>query len=139
MLEITESAMVHDADLAVARLDALKALGVHLAIDDFGTGYSSLSYLHRLPIDIVKIDRSFVEQLDRDDASLAAAIVSMAQALKLTTIAEGVETPQQLSGLRDLGCDLAQGFHLAMPADAGAMSTLLGIPAVARLVATLPD
>ncbi|HEX4905078.1 MAG TPA: EAL domain-containing protein [Acidimicrobiales bacterium] len=139
VLEITEGAMVHDADLAVSRLDALKALGVHLAIDDFGTGYSSLSYLHRLPIDIVKIDRSFVEQLDRDDASLASAIVSMAQALQLTTIAEGVETPHQLSVLRDLGCELAQGFHLAMPADADTVSALLGIPVRTRLVATLPD
>jgi diguanylate cyclase (GGDEF)-like protein/PAS domain S-box-containing protein len=118
VLEITEGAMVQDTELAIERLEALKELGVRLAIDDFGTGYSSLSYLHRFPIDIVKIDRSFVEQLATGESSLASAIVSMAQALHLTTIAEGIETEQQIGLLRALGCDLAQGFHLAVPAPA---------------------
>jgi EAL domain-containing protein (putative c-di-GMP-specific phosphodiesterase class I) len=100
---------------------------VGLAIDDFGTGYSSLSYLHRFPIDIVKIDRSFVELLSANtDSALAAAIVRMAQALHLTTIAEGVETPEQLAELQALGCNLAQGFHLARPDDAVAVRPRLG-------------
>ena len=115
ILELTEGAMMHDA--AIDRLHALKALGVGLAIDDFGTGYSSLSYLQRLPVDVVKIDRSFVEQLsvDNPEASVAAAIVQLASALHLETIAEGVETAEQAALLRRVGCELAQGFHLARP------------------------
>ena len=128
VLEITEGAMVHDGELAIDRLQALKALGARLAIDDFGTGYSSLSYLHRFPIDIVKIDRMFVDQLTSSpDASLASAIVSMAQALHLTTIAEGVENEAQRGLLRGFGCELAQGFHLAMPSDADVVTPMLGI------------
>jgi diguanylate cyclase (GGDEF)-like protein/PAS domain S-box-containing protein len=131
VLEITESAMVHDTGSSIESFRALKELGVRLAIDDFGTGYSSLSYLHRFPIDIVKIDRSFVEQLATGESSLASAIVSMAQALHLTTIAEGVETEEQQRMLRDLGCDLAQGFHLASPAAADVIRTRLVAPAPA--------
>jgi len=125
VLEITEGAMVHDTELAIERLQALKALGVLLAIDDFGTGYSSLSYLHRFPIDIVKIDRSFVEQLATGESSLASAIVSLAHALQLTTIAEGIESEEQITLLRGLGCDLAQGFHLATPAPAATIDSKL--------------
>jgi diguanylate cyclase (GGDEF)-like protein/PAS domain S-box-containing protein len=118
VLEITEGAMVHDTERTIECLQSLKALGVRLAIDDFGTGYSSLSYLHRFPIDFVKIDQSFVQQLATGESSLASAIVSMAKALDLTTIAEGVETEEQVALLRGLGCELAQGFHLAPPAPA---------------------
>jgi diguanylate cyclase (GGDEF)-like protein/PAS domain S-box-containing protein len=134
VLEITEGAMVHDTDLAVERLRALKAIGVQLAMDDFGTGYSSLSHLHRFPIDIVKIDRSFVEQLRHEpqETSLASAILSLASALRLTTIAEGVQDDAQLEDLRRLGCDLAQGFHLARPDDAAAVTAAFLLPTPAH-------
>ena len=115
ILEITETAMMHDPEAATATLRDLKTIGVRLAVDDFGTGYSSLSYLQRFPIDIVKIDRSFVENLDSSSESLAPAIVRMAQSLDLIAVAEGVETETQLSTLRDLGCQLAQGYHLSRP------------------------
>ena len=125
ILELTEGAMMHDA--AIGRLHALKALGVGLAIDDFGTGYSSLSYLQRLPVDVVKIDRSFVEQLadENPEASVAAAIVQLASALHLETIAEGVETEEQAVLLRRVGCELAQGFHLARPSGPEMITELL--------------
>ena len=120
VLEITEGAMVKDGELAISQLNALKALGVRLAIDDFGTGYSALSYLQRFPVDIVKIDRSFVELVGTspEESSLASAIVSLAHVLHLETIAEGIESESQATALRALGCDLAQGFHLAVPATA---------------------
>ena len=133
MLEITEGAMVQDADLAIERLLGLKGLGVRLAVDDFGTGYSSLSYLHRFPIDTVKIDRSFVEQLAQGDESVASAILSMAHALKLTTIAEGVETADQAEMLERLGCDSAQGYHFARPA------LPADVPVRGSIAATIPE
>jgi diguanylate cyclase (GGDEF)-like protein/PAS domain S-box-containing protein len=116
-LEITESALLEDAEGAVATLSALRALGVRLAIDDFGTGHSSLSYLKRLPVDAVKIDRSFISGLvtEGDDSAIVAAVTGMAKALRLTTIAEGVETIGQLFALRRLGCDLAQGYFFSTP------------------------
>jgi diguanylate cyclase (GGDEF)-like protein/PAS domain S-box-containing protein len=116
-LEITETALLQDAEGAVAALGALRSLGVRLAIDDFGTGYSSLSYLKRLPVDAVKVDRSFVDglALDGDDSAIVAAVTGMARALRLTTIAEGVESIGQLFALRRLGCDLAQGFFFTTP------------------------
>ena len=119
VLEITESVMMADTDLAVARLEALKALGVRLAMDDFGTGYSSLSYLNRFPVDILKMDRSFLRS-GAPDSGLAAAIVSLGDALNLQVVAEGIEQTTQLSTLRTLGCDLGQGFLFAkaMPMDA---------------------
>ena len=115
ILEITEGAMMHDPEGVAETLQGLHDLGVRLAVDDFGTGYSSLSYLQRFPIDIVKIDRSFVDKVDSDPDSLVPTIVRMAQSLRLTAVAEGVETGDQLDRLRDLGCDLAQGYHLARP------------------------
>lgn len=115
ILEITEGAMMHDPEGVAETLKALHDIGVRLAVDDFGTGYSSLSYLQRFPIDIVKIDRSFVDKVDSDPDSLVPTIVRMAQSLRLTAVAEGVESGGQLDRLRDLGCDLAQGFHLARP------------------------
>jgi EAL domain-containing protein (putative c-di-GMP-specific phosphodiesterase class I) len=126
-LEITESAMMHDTDTAVARLKELKALGVSLAVDDFGTGYSSLSYLQRFPIDSLKIDRSFVAGIDGDaeQSALARAIVRLAQTLQLHAVAEGVETESQLERLRELGCRYAQGFFLALPQDAESLGPVL--------------
>ena len=127
VLELTESMLMHDTDLSVARLTALKQLGVSLAIDDFGTGYSSLSYLQRYPIDILKIDRSFVEVIDQrgDGPVLASAIVALADSLRMSTVAEGIETEAQRAALRQLGCELGQGYLFAPPLDAAAFYRLL--------------
>ncbi len=120
-LEVTESLFVEDIDYAEQILIDLKNLGVRLAIDDFGTGYSSLSYLKRLPVDIVKVDRSFVDGLgtDSQDSALVGAIIALADALGLDVTAEGVETADQLANLKRLNCRQAQGFYFArpMPAD----------------------
>jgi diguanylate cyclase (GGDEF)-like protein len=116
-LEITESVLIDDAEMAAERLGELKSTGVRLALDDFGTGYSSLSYLRRFPIDIVKIDKSFIDGLvtDSGDDKLVEAIVNLSQALSLETTAEGVETAAQHSRLLEMGCELGQGFHFARP------------------------
>jgi EAL domain-containing protein (putative c-di-GMP-specific phosphodiesterase class I) len=116
-LELTESVLIDDADATLEVLNDLKRLGVKLAIDDFGTGFSSLSYLHRFPVDVVKVDRTFVTDVraDGDGSPVAAAVMHMARALGLVTAAEGVEDTAQLDGLRVLGCDLAQGFLFARP------------------------
>ncbi|MEK7796019.1 MAG: bifunctional diguanylate cyclase/phosphodiesterase, partial [Pseudomonadota bacterium] len=111
-IELTESIIVHDPAAVAAILTGLEQLGVQISIDDFGTGYSSLSYLKRFPIDILKIDQSFVRDLatDPDDAAIVQAIVTMAHALGIQTIAEGVETKEQLEFLRHNGCDAIQGY-----------------------------
>jgi diguanylate cyclase (GGDEF)-like protein len=126
-LEITESVLMDDVDLTVATLRRLKALGVQLAVDDFGTGYSSLSYLRRFPVDLLKVDQSFVSGLghDPEDSAIVAAVVHMGRALGLTTVAEGVETAHHLIELRELECDVAQGYHFARPAPADAISRML--------------
>ncbi len=117
VLEITESILMADTAAAVDRLHALKGLGVRLAIDDFGTGYSSLSYLRTFPVDVLKIDRSFIEgvTVDVEGACFVQAIVRLGQVLHLQTVAEGVETSAQAERLRELGCDLAQGYYLGRP------------------------
>ncbi|HEV3477641.1 MAG TPA: EAL domain-containing protein, partial [Rubrobacteraceae bacterium] len=106
---------------------ALRGLGVKLAIDDFGTGYSSLSYLKRFPVDVIKIDRSIVEGLGRDrgDSAIVSATITLAHALGLEVIAEGVETDEEAAELLALGCDFVQGFYWCTPQPAGAMSPLL--------------
>ncbi|HCE09255.1 MAG TPA: PAS domain S-box protein, partial [Oxalobacteraceae bacterium] len=116
-LELTESMVMHDVDNAIAILRNLKALGVHISIDDFGTGYSSLSYLRRFPIDVLKIDQSFVNDLtvDPDDAAIVVSIISLAHSLRLQVIAEGVETAEQLAFLRARGCDQVQGYYFSRP------------------------
>jgi diguanylate cyclase (GGDEF)-like protein/PAS domain S-box-containing protein len=127
VLELTESILIDDAEATLAVLQDLKQLGVKLAIDDFGTGYSSLSYLHRFPVDIVKIDRAFVEPLraDGEGSPVATAVLHMARALGLAAAAEGVEHPDQLAGLRAIGCDFAQGFLFARPVPADAITALI--------------
>lgn len=119
-IEITESVLMQQGDHAQSTLAALKALGVGLSIDDFGTGYSSLAYLKRYPIDRLKIDRSFVTDVPHsaDDVAIVTAIVQMGRSLHLKTVAEGVETPAQHELLRQLGCDMGQGWGFAKPMDA---------------------
>ena len=116
-LEITESTVMERPDTAIELLRALKALGLKIAVDDFGTGHSSLSYLKLLPLDRLKIDRSFVSDLERDpnDAAIVAAAVSLAHNLGLSVTAEGVETATQVERLRALGCDELQGYHFSRP------------------------
>ncbi|NVM78268.1 diguanylate cyclase (GGDEF)-like protein [Duganella sp. SG902] len=120
-LEITESTLMENAQDTLAALHRLRDLGVRLSIDDFGTGYSSLSYLKRFPVDIIKIDRSFVQDLpqDPDDGAIVSAIIALAHSLRLEVVAEGVETDAQLAYLAGRECDLMQGYHLspAIPAD----------------------
>lgn len=119
-LEVTESSLIGNAEQTLATLDRLKAIDVRLEIDDFGTGYSSLSYLQRLPFDTLKIDRSFVCEMSagNDSADIVKAIVEMAHSLRLNVIAEGVETEEQLSQLRELGCNSVQGFLFSRPVSA---------------------
>lgn len=126
-LEITESGLMSDLDRAVDLLQDLKALGITIAIDDFGTGYSSLSYLKRLPIDLLKIDRSFISGIsdNADDRAICQAIVSMAASLTLETVAEGVETESQFECLQEIGCREVQGYYFARPLSVGDFSTYL--------------
>ncbi|HYH47917.1 MAG TPA: bifunctional diguanylate cyclase/phosphodiesterase, partial [Acidimicrobiia bacterium] len=119
-LEMTESVMIDRSAETLALLHELRALGVRLAVDDFGTGYSSLSYLHRFPVDIVKIDRSFVERLsgEAEETSLVGSIVRIGEGLRVATVAEGIEDEVQLEALRRLGCDKGQGYLFAAPMSA---------------------
>jgi EAL domain-containing protein (putative c-di-GMP-specific phosphodiesterase class I) len=127
VLEITESAVMENGSGTVETLEALKAMGVRLALDDFGTGYSSLAHLHRFPLDVLKIDRSFTAALGADDqgASIAGAIVSLAQALGLATVAEGIEDASQKRRLERLGCTYGQGFLFSRPQPPAAFEDLL--------------
>jgi diguanylate cyclase (GGDEF)-like protein/PAS domain S-box-containing protein len=126
-LEITESALMVDADAAIATLRAFKQQGLRMSIDDFGTGYSSLSYLKRLPIDALKVDRSFVSGLvsDTEDHAIAEAVVALAHTLGLSAVAEGVETDAQLAEVRRIGCDGAQGYLFSRPVPPVAVEALL--------------
>ena len=133
ILEITESAIL-DIPSTAKMLHEIKRLGVRIAIDDFGTGYSSLSYVGRLPIDEVKVDRSFVAALgsDRKEAALAASVIQLGSTLDLVTVAEGIEDVGQLDALRALGCDLAQGYFIARPMVPERVEELLAAPPAAR-------
>lgn len=128
VLELTESALVDDTERTTVILTELKRLGVRLAIDDFGTGYSSLSYLQRFPLDILKIDRSFVEGVVRGTQSpaLVRAIVEMSRSLELETVAEGIERDEELERVRAMHCELGQGFLFARPAEARVIDLQLG-------------
>jgi EAL domain-containing protein (putative c-di-GMP-specific phosphodiesterase class I) len=140
VLEITESMLVEESERSLTQLEALKRVGVKLALDDFGTGYSGLSYLRQFPVDLVKIDRSFIGRLGgtRADATVVSAIVQLAHALDIAVVAEGVETDLHLSALRILACDFGQGFLWARPmppGDAGNLVTESPRPADAPRVA----
>jgi EAL domain-containing protein (putative c-di-GMP-specific phosphodiesterase class I) len=129
-LEITESLLMDDPNMAAATLSELKGMGVSLAIDDFGTGYSSLSYLHRFPLDTLKIDGSFVQAMHGDAGSMkiVRAIASLAHDLEMDIVAEGVETAEQLQTLTELGCQYAQGYHFSRPVELDEAEKLLGQP-----------
>ena len=126
-LELTERSLMEDTDGVRECLRALKNVGVRLAIDDFGTGYSCLSYLRRFPIDVLKIDRSFVSELTTsdDDQAICGVILSIAQRLRLDTVAEGIESEQQLGFLARHGCTFGQGYYFSRPCEAGAIAKLL--------------
>jgi EAL domain-containing protein (putative c-di-GMP-specific phosphodiesterase class I) len=127
-IEVTESALMADIEHAAGVLARLHAEGVRIALDDFGTGYSSLAYLRQLPIDVLKIDRSFVADLDDTGQNMAivSRIVELAHDLGFTVVAEGVETARQLEALEAVGCDAAQGFLFGRPVVADAVGSLLG-------------
>ena len=126
-LEITETVVMHDAPTTLAKLEALKALGVQLAIDDFGTGYSSLGYLKRFPVDTLKIDRSFVKGIGQnvEDSAIVRAVITVAKSLGLSVTAEGIESADQLEQLRSLGCDHGQGYYFAKPMPSDRVPALL--------------
>lgn len=129
-LEITESVLLGDGSASVSMLEDLKALGVKLAVDDFGTGYSSLAYLKRLPVDYLKIDRSFISGLGTgakasDDETIVSAVMGLARAMKLGVVAEGVETEEQARCLREMGCEIVQGYYFARPLPTGEASSYL--------------
>jgi EAL domain-containing protein (putative c-di-GMP-specific phosphodiesterase class I) len=147
LLEMTESVLLERSDQTLRRLHELKDLGLRLAIDDFGTGYSSLSYLSRFPVDVLKVDRSFIAQLQQktsNERELTRTIIQLGGSLAMLTVAEGVETAEQLETLRALGCDLAQGFLFSEPrppAEIEAMLRRLPAPSEATrdLLAGLPE
>ena len=123
-LELTESVLMANADVATERLQAFREMGVSVAVDDLGTGYSSLAYLHRLPINTLKIDKAFIDGLqlagDSEDTTITTTIIAMARSLGLLVVAEGVETPEQLTFLQQQHCDLAQGYLISPPLEADA-------------------
>jgi len=141
ILELTESVLTDGSDLVLGTLKALKALGVRLAIDDFGTGYSSLSSLHRYPIDILKIAKSFVDDIGETSGrqALAQAVITLGSTLAVRTIAEGIEQPDQSAQLQALGCQLGQGFHFSVPLPAAELeSQLIGPRRRSAAVAMIP-
>jgi EAL domain-containing protein (putative c-di-GMP-specific phosphodiesterase class I) len=126
-LEITEAALIQDVESVRNKLATVRDLGVRLAVDDFGTGYSSVGYVRQFPLDSLKIDKSFVQGLSSgaEDAAIAQAIIKMAHALGLSTVAEGVESADVLARLQHLGCDLVQGFYFSEPLAADAVDALM--------------
>jgi EAL domain-containing protein (putative c-di-GMP-specific phosphodiesterase class I) len=127
ILEVTESVMMHDAAAMLARLRELKDLGVRLAIDDFGTGYSAMSYLRQLPFDLLKIDKTFIDNIASVDhqKELTKAIIELGKTLGLELVAEGIEDGEQLSRLQSMRCELGQGFYFAEPMDSTSVEELL--------------
>jgi len=129
-LEITESAIMENAEAATVLMDALRERRIQISIDDFGTGYSSLGYLHRFPLDVLKIDRSFVRDMHRSHRNyqVVETIITLSNQLGLAVVAEGIETLDQLQALQNLGCELGQGFFFAKPVPAEAITPLLHLP-----------
>ncbi|MEA2613834.1 MAG: hypothetical protein QOI52_1793, partial [Chloroflexota bacterium] len=127
ILEITESVMMQDMELSIERLTELKSLGVQLAIDDFGTGYSSLNYVRRFPVDILKVDKSFIDGVSEggESSALTAAVIELAGILGLKPVAEGIERADQLQRLLELHCDLGQGYFFAKPLPGMDLESLL--------------
>ena len=136
-IEITETVAMHNAEESIGVMRQLKALGISLSLDDFGTGYSSLSYLKRFPMDILKIDKSFVRDIpeDANDLAIVSAIIAMAHALGLHVLAEGVETVAQRDFLRDCGVDYAQGYYFSRPLAAPEMEELLRADSMQQAIA----
>jgi EAL domain-containing protein (putative c-di-GMP-specific phosphodiesterase class I) len=126
---MTESLVMQNVATASAMLKEMKSLGVLLGIDDFGTGYSSLSYLSRFPIDTLKVDGTFVSRIgeDKENLEIVRTIITLAHNLKMDVIAEGVETAEQLSQLRDLGCEYAQGYYFSRPVSAEQANDLIAV------------
>ena len=134
ILEITEGVLLRETAEIAARLRQLKELGIRLAIDDFGTGYSSLGYLQTLPLDVLKIDKRFVDNVatGSDNAALASAIIAIGQALGMTTVAEGIEREDQANVLRRLECQYGQGYMFARPLTPAGIETLLGLAVMTK-------
>ena len=126
-LELTETSILQDPDLATKTLNAFKQMGLQISLDDFGTGYSSLSYLMKLPIDKLKIDKSFIQNIkaDTSGASIVSAIIAMAHSLKLSVIAEGVELEEHMQLLRKMHCDMVQGYFIARPLPASEFEAMM--------------
>lgn len=127
-LEVTESVLIENYDPAVAILHALRQLGVQLEIDDFGTGYSSLRHLHRLPVNVLKVDRGFVSKMcapGDSSAEIVQAIIALAKEMGKKVVAEGVEKPEELQKLKELGCEYAQGFLISAAVDASEVESLI--------------
>jgi EAL domain-containing protein (putative c-di-GMP-specific phosphodiesterase class I) len=140
VIEVTEHVPLADADEAARRLEDLAALGVTVALDDFGTGYSSLTHLQCFPVDVLKLDRSFVTRISHDptDGAIAAAVVALARDLGITVIAEGIETAEQFAHIRTLGIERSQGYIHGAPVRAGALESLLRAGPVPSARAGLP-
>lgn len=128
-LELTEGSLMENQEGNIYMLNKLRALGVRLAIDDFGTGYSSLAYLKRFPLDVLKIDKSFIDDIpfDISDMEIASTIIAIGQTLNFKVLAEGVETAEQLDFLRQKGCDSYQGYYKSRPLDKEAFADFLGL------------
>ena len=126
-IELTESVLIDEYYNVCEKMEELRDFGIRISIDDFGTGYSSLSYLKKLPADTIKIDKSFIDTLnnDRSTGIIVSSIINMSQDLGFKTVAEGVETDEQLRALKDMSCDLIQGYFLGRPIDKEAMDELL--------------
>jgi len=133
LLEVTETILVDEIESASTTLSALREMGVRIAIDDFGTGYCSLTYLQKFPIDVVKIDRQFVDEVDGDEqrSSLARMILQMTASLGVISVAEGIERPAQIAALREFGCDVGQGFLLSHPLEVDTVRRRFGVDLVA--------
>ncbi len=134
IIEVTESTLMRDANATVSRLKRLKEIGVLIAIDDFGTGYSSLAYLRQFPVDVLKIDKSFIAEMDGtpNSSALIHTLVELGRTLGLVTLAEGIEDHTQLEALRDELCDRGQGFILSRPVPSAEIEALLVQPASER-------